>query len=594
MREGLEEFLKRIEEKPTNETLIDRFMTLMMEEDTFNRIFYLKKLVALLLNSNPYYALKAAALELQEARKDGSNREYELAALRDVESSFLKLGKTENAQLISDEIAKLMATLEKAKPARKTEIRLPNRPNATQLSRPLESVRAPEESPAWEEAEAPPPAAKPPRSLELEDLDYTPRSTAAEDELDILKSTSYIPQLPDAKRGMDPDDDDDAGLFYDPKQISEAELPQRKQAPPARAEPFEAPAPLPLSPPLPLQKQIVPEDLANFASEGEKETGPFKQENTPFEAEDAALFAFPGAAASPGSGVEREFSESDDERTEMLSIEEKLAEAQAKEAVAPTVVPLYAPVAPAAPAMPAASSKPLPPPAAPQMTMPPPAAPLQTMPPPIVLPQPTARTSFALDGPLDEPLEQVFASTWDRAEKEEQGAAARFSQLAQQLTAHLKIEPLPELLKALSGRTPLRREELARAQYVLRQWLRNPGVLAAEEALLDWLFEGLDGTATLQFFRRLQLESEAAYFFGFYLEKLEKAEEHRRALSVIRLRLHAEMGSAWFEQTYPVLQRIWDRLYLEPWAWSPEEGGQAFCARLAGRENPLPAAVLAF
>jgi hypothetical protein len=108
MKEGLEEFLRRIEEKPTNETLIDRFVSLVLEEEILDRILYLKKLVGLLLNLNPYVALKIAALELQEARKERLTKEYEIGALKDVESCFLKLDKAENAQLVREEISKLM------------------------------------------------------------------------------------------------------------------------------------------------------------------------------------------------------------------------------------------------------------------------------------------------------------------------------------------------------------------------------------------------------------------------------------------------------------------------------------------------------
>jgi hypothetical protein len=111
MKEGLEEFLKRIEAKPTNETLIDRFVTLVLEEDVLERILYLKKLVGLLLTPNPYAALKAAALELQEARKEKLTKEYEVGALKDVESCFLKLEKMENAALVRDEINKLQSDM---------------------------------------------------------------------------------------------------------------------------------------------------------------------------------------------------------------------------------------------------------------------------------------------------------------------------------------------------------------------------------------------------------------------------------------------------------------------------------------------------
>ena len=91
MKEGLEEFLKRIELKPTNEMLIERFISLVLEEKILERILYLKKLVGLLLTLNPHTALRIAALELQEARKEQVHKEYEIAALIDIESCFLKL-----------------------------------------------------------------------------------------------------------------------------------------------------------------------------------------------------------------------------------------------------------------------------------------------------------------------------------------------------------------------------------------------------------------------------------------------------------------------------------------------------------------------
>lgn len=109
MKSGLDEFLKRIEAKPTNETLIDRFMTLVLEEDGVDRILYLKSLVGLLLKTNPYAALKAAYVELQEARKEKLSNEYEIGALKDVESCFINLGKPDNAATVREEINKILS-----------------------------------------------------------------------------------------------------------------------------------------------------------------------------------------------------------------------------------------------------------------------------------------------------------------------------------------------------------------------------------------------------------------------------------------------------------------------------------------------------
>ncbi|HET9235690.1 MAG TPA: hypothetical protein VFO10_00475 [Oligoflexus sp.] len=143
MKEGLEEFLKRIEAKPTNETLIDRFVTLVLEEDVLERILYLKKLVGLLLTPNPYAALKAAALELQEARKEKLTKEYEIGALKDVESCFLKLEKMENAALVRDEINKLQSDVARENTVTRGRTPPPNLPQAEEEDEPAPDVPLP-------------------------------------------------------------------------------------------------------------------------------------------------------------------------------------------------------------------------------------------------------------------------------------------------------------------------------------------------------------------------------------------------------------------------------------------------------------------
>jgi hypothetical protein len=143
MKEGLEEFLKRIEAKPTNETLIDRFVTLVLEEDVLERILYLKKLVGLLLTPNPYAALKAAALELQEARKEKLTKEYEIGALKDVEFCFLKLEKMENAALVRDEINKLQSDVARENTVTRGRTPPPNLPQTEDEEEPAPDVPLP-------------------------------------------------------------------------------------------------------------------------------------------------------------------------------------------------------------------------------------------------------------------------------------------------------------------------------------------------------------------------------------------------------------------------------------------------------------------
>ncbi len=173
MKEGLEEFLKRIEAKPTNETLIDRFVTLVLEEEVLERVLYLKKLVGLLLTPNPYAALKAAALELQEARKERLTKEYEIGALKDVESCFLKLDKMDNAHLVREEINKLQGEMSREQTSSRSRTAPP--PNLPQI----EQVRDQDED---EDSMSDPPARQArvhfrlPKSEDDEEPEYEERT----------------------------------------------------------------------------------------------------------------------------------------------------------------------------------------------------------------------------------------------------------------------------------------------------------------------------------------------------------------------------------------------------------------------------------
>lgn len=609
MREGLEEFLKRIEEKPTNETLIDRFMTLMMEEDSFNRTIYLRKLVTLLLNANPYYALRAAALELQEARKDKNNRESELAALRDVEASFIKLGKMENAQLIAEEINKLVAELgrekesdqakgrdlereldvAKATPPRKTEIKLPQRPSSTLISRPIDLSPS---SSSHDEEEAKSREGDFQESYKEDREEEGPQGRDHfNDAEDVAASEGtlsgdaalYIPQTPQLRPKEQ--GDDEASLFYDPRHLGEADLPQRKQS----------------------QSPILSES----------------PKPTPLE--------LPSALALTG----REFGEQDEERTEMMAPGEKAAQPAAPKPPQP-----LAPLAP--PELPTMKLRAV---ALDELLPPKPAVPPAPMPNPFALPPSAAgpgsapanpfsayssdssletrapikatqvfptesESSDTLNGPLplpasspnfDSPLWTAppqkklvaFPSALDSEDK-----GARWDLLRERLILSVGSDrdqsAALEFVKTLYGKMWRSQDALWMGQASISKFLAASEKEENQLHLLCWLFEGLPVQAMQQLWTDLQLQKAGAAFFAIHIEHLAAQGEPRRALNLIRAVLSPDLDAVWFQLSYPALQRLWNSLHLSPWHWSPAEGSEAFCSRLAQRELPLPAVALSF
>jgi hypothetical protein len=107
MSTGLNDFLKHIKSNPQNDVLVDRFTSLVMELEAKARHPYFEKLFDLLENSNPHGALRAAYFNLQAARAEGPGTPMEIDALQWIERAFIKLGKSENASLVREELVRL-------------------------------------------------------------------------------------------------------------------------------------------------------------------------------------------------------------------------------------------------------------------------------------------------------------------------------------------------------------------------------------------------------------------------------------------------------------------------------------------------------
>lgn len=107
MSSGLNDFLKHIKSNPQNDVLVDRFTSLVMELDAKARQVYFEKLFDLLENSNPHGALRVAYFNLQAARAQGPGTALQIEALQWIERAFIKLGKSENAALVREELVRL-------------------------------------------------------------------------------------------------------------------------------------------------------------------------------------------------------------------------------------------------------------------------------------------------------------------------------------------------------------------------------------------------------------------------------------------------------------------------------------------------------
>jgi hypothetical protein len=107
MTTGLNDFLKHIKSNPQNDVLVDRFASLVMELDAKARQPYFENLFGLLEDSNPQGALRVAYFNLQTARAQGSETALQIEALQWIERAFIKLGKSENAALVREELGRL-------------------------------------------------------------------------------------------------------------------------------------------------------------------------------------------------------------------------------------------------------------------------------------------------------------------------------------------------------------------------------------------------------------------------------------------------------------------------------------------------------
>lgn len=106
MAKGLESFLKRIRQDPTNETYVRRFLNLLEEEKPADRLKFYQKLFDFLINFKPREALKICYLELKISRML-EDLQLEVEALARVERCFVALERTGKAEVVRNEMEKL-------------------------------------------------------------------------------------------------------------------------------------------------------------------------------------------------------------------------------------------------------------------------------------------------------------------------------------------------------------------------------------------------------------------------------------------------------------------------------------------------------
>lgn len=119
MATGLNDFLKHIKSNPQNDVLVDRFTSLVLELEAKARQPYFEKLFTVLETSNPHGALRAAYFNLQAARAEGAGTVLEMEALQWIERAFLKLGKSDHASLVKEELVRLKKNLPPPVPDRR-------------------------------------------------------------------------------------------------------------------------------------------------------------------------------------------------------------------------------------------------------------------------------------------------------------------------------------------------------------------------------------------------------------------------------------------------------------------------------------------
>ncbi len=556
MKEGLEEFLRRIEEKPTNETLIDRFVSLVLEEEILDRVLYLKKLVGLLLNPNPYVALKIAALELQEARKEKLNKEYEIGALKDVESCFLKLDKLDNAQLVREEIGKLTAE----------HSRFP--------------IRA--QVPATDGDSSPEPVDRKaklhfrlPQGLEGND-EPTSMGVPAEEEQERGESRPPIPEDQEARRsalqisaiGVGPNILDGqkaeepgqrlrkvASLF----ESSEGAGYGAEDTGPSVPEPETQLVPSPkhkddetspsLSGSLYAESQQLhfPEQTQNLSLDNRYKTALAKPHEVLREVkpEAKALKPKPGAPRHEERMFGGPYGEDDTGFRETLPVFPS-AESDPTEILgSPGIQPLVS-----------SPAKPLP---------------------------PTPPLDVSLKAELPASLQQAGSSErrWDIFRE----------RLI--LSSGLQIDKrlLQEFLQKLTG-YELNSDSYRRVMALLLDLMQTPLTPRLQRRVLEWMFEELEPKIMQQLWGTLRLQEDGPQFFRQYMLELLSEQQCRRAFHVLRDVAVPGLSLDWARVSYALLPSLWGPLGLREWFWAESEGPEAFAERMRKREELNPSAHL--
>ncbi len=549
MKEGLEEFLRRIEEKPTNETLIDRFVSLVLEEDILDRVLYLKKLVGLLLNLNPYVALKIAALELQEARKERLNKEYEIGALKDVESCFLKLDKSDNAQLVREEISKLMIENSRVQVRHSPEQDIS--PNAqdpmvdrkAKLHFRLPQNSAEEETAIGEVQPEFPQEKRPPvpadsqegrrSALQISAIGVGPNllDSKRPDEKQKLRNAASLFDKNDSFSQVDEDDVGQATIMLDdleePQRLSgniiaesqQLHFPEQTQnlsmtnryktalAKPMDALRAQAPAPMPQKP---------NEERAFGNPYGDEETG-LRETRPLFPQQDNDPTAILDALTTPAAAVPVE----------------------AKASGRPKSVP----------------------------------SPAQ---------EPPAKPSQALPDQLPSAVSSSREQRWEML-RDRLLLASGIQidrKLAQEyLQKQLGLEPASEGFRRVTN--------------ILQEASTGPFSQQLKHRINVWLFEDMDPRVLHQIWIGMRMEADAPLFLEAYISELCQGHEYRRAFHVIRDLATQGMSMEWAKTSYNCLVSIWDKLPVRSWYWSEVEGLEALREKIRRREDIPASSVLA-
>lgn len=130
--------------------------------------------------------------------------------------------------------------------------------------------------------------------------------------------------------------------------------------------------------------------------------------------------------------------------------------------------------------------------------------------------------------------------------------------------------------------------------HIISQFLDHESVdREAAFELSTWFFEDLEPGSMHELFISMNMKDELLDLYLDHIERLRLRHAHRLALSVMHDILRFELDDIWYTRSYPLLKNAWEKLGLEGWRWLPEEGGAVFCDRLARREEPMLATLLA-